>query len=55
MWIADVMGHEDWAFTAKTYSRFMPTAETSFGSKAAQMFGKKAVKKAVKSSPSMYN
>jgi len=54
MWIAEVMGHEDWAFTAKTYSRFMPEAETSSGSKAAEMFGQKAVKKAVKSSAIMY-
>lgn len=45
MWIAEVMGHEDWAFTAKTYSRYMPASETSAGSKAVGMFSSDSLSK----------
>lgn len=34
MWVAAQMGHKDWAFTARTYSRFIPSDAPDAGSKA---------------------
>lgn len=34
MWVSKQMGHTDWAFTARTYSRFMPDDMPDAGSKA---------------------
>lgn len=35
MWVAHQMGHADWTFTARTYSRFIPDDAPDAGSKAA--------------------
>lgn len=34
MWVSKQMGHTDWAFTARTYSRFMPDDMPDAGGKA---------------------
>lgn len=34
MRVAQQMGHADWAFTARTYSRFMPSDMPKVGAKA---------------------
>lgn len=34
MWVAQQMGHTDWAFTARTYARFMPSDMPQAGAKA---------------------
>lgn len=49
MWVAKQMGHADWTMIARVYGRWMPSADTTAGSKAVQMFAENAVKKAVKS------
>jgi integrase len=49
MWVAKQMGHADWTMIARVYGRWMPSADTTAGSKAVQMFAEKAVEFAVKS------
>lgn len=46
MWVAKQMGHADWTMIARVYGRWMPSADTSAGSKAVEMFSGNAVKKA---------
>lgn len=36
MWVAEQMGHTDWTFTARTYSRFIPDDAPDAGRKAAE-------------------
>jgi len=48
MWVAKQMGHADWTMIARVYGRWMPSADTSAGSKAVEMFSENAVKKAAK-------
>jgi len=48
MWVAKQMGHADWTMIARVYGRWMPSSDTTAGSKAVAMFAGKAVKKAVK-------
>ena len=33
MWVAAQMGHKDWGFTARTYSRFIDSDHLDIGSK----------------------
>lgn len=39
MWVAAQLGHTDWAFTARTYSRWMPESTPDAGQKAMAKFG----------------
>ena len=38
MWVAKQMGHTDWSFTARTYSRRIPDDAPEAGNKAVQMW-----------------
>jgi integrase len=38
MWVAQQMGHSDWAMIRKTYGRWMPDTEIDSGGKAVQTF-----------------
>jgi len=38
-WISAQLGHTDWTFTARTYTRYMPQAFEGAGSKAVELFG----------------
>lgn len=46
-WLAEQMGHADWASLRKTYAKFIKDSIPDAGEKAVLMFSKKAVKKAV--------
>jgi len=37
-WISEQLGHKNWQFTAKTYTRFMPQAFQGAGSKAVEKY-----------------
>jgi integrase len=39
-WVATQVGHTDWSFTARTYTRFIPEDAPDAGSKAVEKFGK---------------
>lgn len=46
MWVAAQMGHTDWTFTARTYSRWIPDNAPDAGKKAAALwstFGQRAI------------
>jgi integrase len=38
MWVAKQMGHTDWAFTARTYSRWIPDDAPEAGNKAVALW-----------------
>ena len=38
MWVAQQMGHADWAMIRKTYGRWMPNTEADSGGKAVSTF-----------------
>lgn len=38
MWVAQQMGHSDWTSIARVYGRWMPSADTSSGSKAVKLW-----------------
>lgn len=38
MWVAKQMGHTDWTFTARTYSRYIPDNDPGAGSKSLQFY-----------------
>jgi integrase len=38
-WVATQMGHTDWTFTARTYSRFIPDDAPNAGQKAVERWG----------------
>jgi integrase len=38
MWVSSQMGHTNWGFTARTYSRFIPNDAPDAGSKAVSMW-----------------
>lgn len=38
-WVATQLGHTDWTFTAKTYSRFIPDDAPNAGEKAVERWG----------------
>lgn len=38
MWVASQMGHKDWSMIARTYGKWMPSADMSAGSKAEALF-----------------
>ena len=38
MWVAQQMGHSDWAMIRKTYGRWMPDTELDSGGKAVSTF-----------------
>ncbi len=44
-WLAQQMGHADWASLRKTYAKFIKDSIPDAGDKAVEMFSKKAVKK----------
>jgi integrase len=50
-WLADQMGHADWASLRKTYAKFIKNAIPDAGEKAVQMFNKNVVKNVVISTP----
>ena len=39
MWVAKQMGHTDWTFTARTYSRWVSIDAPEAGNLAAQKWG----------------
>lgn len=39
MWVARMLGHTDWTFTARIYSRWMPSHAQGAGAKALEMMG----------------
>lgn len=39
MWVAQQMGHADWAMIRRIYGRWMPDADTAAGSRAEALFG----------------
>ena len=39
MWVAQQMGHTDWTFTARTYSRWVSIDAPEAGNLAAQKWG----------------
>ena len=38
-WVATQMGHTDWTFTARTYTRFIPDDAPDAGKKAVERWG----------------
>ncbi|MGF6764012.1 integrase [Paraburkholderia sp. GAS33] len=48
MWVAKQMGHADWTMIARVYGRWMPSADTSAGSKAVEMFSGTSLSKRAK-------
>lgn len=46
MWVSQQLGHTSWAFTARTYSRWVSLDAPDAGEKAAAMWGKNADQKA---------
>lgn len=38
MWVAQQMGHKDWAMIARIYGRWMPSADAGAGARAEQLF-----------------
>ena len=42
MWVAAQMGHKDWGFTARTYSKFIDSDQVSAGSKLEELATKAA-------------
>jgi len=38
-WVATQMGHTDWTFTARTYTRFIPDDAPDEGRKAIERWG----------------
>jgi integrase len=41
MWVAQQMGHSDWSMIIRRYGRWMPDADSSAGSRAEEIYGKK--------------
>jgi integrase len=41
MWVAQQMGHKDWAMIIRVYGRWMPSADLAAGGKAVDLFGEK--------------
>lgn len=39
MWVAKQMGHSSWVMIARVYGRWIPNADDTSGSKAAELFG----------------
>jgi len=50
-WLAQQMGHADWASLRKTYAKYIKDSIPDAGEKAVKMFSKNAVKKAAISAP----
>ena len=48
MWVAKQMGHTDWSFTARTYSRWIPDDAPEAGNKAVQMWSQSGHRATVK-------
>lgn len=48
MWVSQQLGHTSWAFTAKTYSRFIQDDAPDAGTKAVEKWAKNPVKNPVK-------
>nr|WP_274597446.1 hypothetical protein [Achromobacter xylosoxidans] len=38
MWVAQQMGHKDWAMIIRVYGKWMPTADPDAGSRAESKF-----------------
>lgn len=51
MWVSQQLGHTNWAFTARTYSRWVTLDAPESGEKAAAKWGKKADQNADHASP----
>ena len=47
-WVATQMGHTDWTFTARTYSRFIPDDAPDAGQKAVERWGNSGVKNSIR-------
>jgi integrase len=41
MWVAQQMGHKDWAMIIRVYGKWMPSADPDAGGKAVGLFGEK--------------
>ncbi|WP_238924877.1 MULTISPECIES: site-specific integrase [Achromobacter] len=41
MWVAQQMGHKDWAMIIRVYGKWMPSADLNAGGKAVDLFGEK--------------
>ena len=41
MWVAQQMGHKDWAMIIRVYGKWMPSADPNAGSRAVDLFGGK--------------
>jgi len=41
-WISNQLGHTDWTFTARTYTRYMPQSFQNAGRRAEEKYGQKA-------------
>lgn len=41
MWVAQQMGHKDWAMIIRVYGKWMPSADPDAGGKAVDLFGEK--------------
>lgn len=39
MWVAQQMGHKDWAMIIRVYGKWMPSADKEAGSRAVRLFG----------------
>jgi integrase len=50
-WLAQQMGHADWASLRKTYAKFIKDSIPDAGDKAVKMFGKNAALNAAQSTP----
>jgi integrase len=42
MWVSKQMGHKDWAFTARTYARWIPEDAPQAGNLAVSKFAQMA-------------
>jgi len=42
MWVAEQMGHKDWAMIRQVYGKFMPEATPNAGDKAVSIFAEKS-------------
>jgi hypothetical protein len=42
MWVAEQMGHKEWAMVRHVYGKFMPDAAPNAGDKALEIFDEKS-------------
>jgi integrase len=47
MWVANQMGHKDWAMIRRVYGRWIPEVDTTAGSKIMQIWSQNGHKESL--------